>query len=333
MSSLISIIGSLNIDHVIRTPHIPGPGETLTSSFYSTNFGGKGANQAIACARLSRTRSLNLKSDNTNNIGRKEVLDGIRVQMIGAVGEDRIGIQFIQSLSKNGLDVSQISVAKDCKTGMAIVMVEEESGENRILLCPNANYSLKPTLFDSLPSPTPSLLVLQLEIPLWTIHRILEIAKAHKPPIPVLLNAAPAIRLERDKYEAITHLVVNETEAATLAKIHQDDLSHESGLVNTARWFLAQGVKNVVITLGARGSYFMSSDGERGFGNVRKVLVVDTTAAGDTFIGGYAVDVMRQQVLHQAFSLSSAVHFGHMAAEKCVQRQGAQESIPWLDEV
>lgn len=311
----ILIIGSLNKDLVTRTPRIPSAGETLTATAFDTGSGGKGANQAVACSRLSRYRDVT-----------KPVY--ANVKMIGAVGEDSFGHDLQSGLNSNSIDTSGVVVRKGEQTGIAVIIVEEENGENRILVLPNANYTLKPKDFDSLPLPLPELIVLQLEIPLDTVLRIIQLAKEKK--VEVLLNPAPALELPNEVYRGLSHLVLNETEAAILSKSDEKLDLYQSG-----RKFLELGVQNIVITLGGRGAFFCSSsDGQISeVIQAEKVKVVDTTAAGDTFVGAYAVKVAQHKGDRTPFDLRSAVSWANEAAKLTVQQEGAQNSIPWLDEI
>lgn len=309
----ITVIGSLNKDIVTRTSRVPSAGETLTATSFDTGNGGKGANQAVACARLSR------RKDRTD-------LQYADVQMIGAIGDDQFGRDLLESLNADGVHTKGIQKSEHEKTGVAIVIVEEKTGENRILVCPNANSTLVPENFTHVSAPYPDLIVLQLEIPLSTVLRIVEFA--HEKGIEVLLNPAPAVDIPDKIYKGVTHLILNETEASMLSKT-----SGDLELQPTARRFLQLGVRNVIITLGSRGAFYSSSEAERsgmiGAGNVN---VVDTTAAGDTFVGAYAVRVAKHKQDLTTFNLEEAVSWATKAASKTVESEGAQNSIPWLDE-
>lgn len=310
----ITVIGSLNSDLVTRTTHFPKPGETVISKSFSTGCGGKGANQAVACARLSRPE------------------DGeptINVKMIGAVGDDHLGGNLLTSLKGDGIDTSDIKVTTDHSTGTAVIIVEEDSGENRILVTPGANYSLQAEIFRQLPAPKPDLIVLQLEIPVETVVQIIRAArKAH---IDVLLNPAPAVSLPDDVYKDLQHLVMNESEAGVLSQLDRGDLPLHKYLNQVSEKCHKLGVINIIITLGAYGVFFSVTDcGENRTCHipaVEDVEVVDTTAAGDSFVGAYAIRVVRGE------SPEEAVRWANRAAAKTVGRKGAQDAIPWLDEL
>jgi ribokinase len=265
------------MDLVSYVPHHPLPGETLTSNGFNTSPGGKGANQAVACAKLSRTSQLT-----------EPLAD---VAMIGAVGQDAYG----------PADVSGVSIPQGLKTGVAVIIVDEPSGQNRIVVSPEANHSLRPEHFTQLPRPLPDLLIMQLEIPLDTVLQALSAAKSTS--VPVLLSAQP-----------------------------ESELDHLPGLRLTADLFLQRGVRNVIITLGGRGVYYASKNGRNGLLPAEKTTVVDTTAAGDTFVGSYALAAVRA-ASEDEFDIEAAVKEANRAAAKTVARKGAQVSIPWKDEL
>ncbi|KAF4626403.1 hypothetical protein G7Y89_g11757 [Cudoniella acicularis] len=274
---IITIIGSLNVDLTTYTSRIPTGGETCYANSFKTGSGGKGSNQASACGKLSRLPSLQNATAN--------------IQMIGAVGNDEYGRTLIRDLQSNGVDASRVLVRHDIETGVAVVLVEEDSGENRILVNAGANHSLIPEQFEKLPTPHPSLLVLQLEIPVATVVQILKTARQAN--VDVLLNPAPALALPDEAYLGLAHLVLNETEAVTLSGCSAIQIEETENLPTVAAIFHQKGVKNVIITLGGRGVFYSKENGECGFEKARKVPVVDTTAAGDTFIGAYALEAVK----------------------------------------
>lgn len=314
---VITVIGSLNIDLVTYTPGLPAGGETLTASSFHVGLGGKGASQAVACAKLSRT-----KSDVQNN---NEA--AVTVRMVGAVGDDAYGGMMTKGLERVGLDVSGIAARPGTKTGVAVIVVETDTSENRIMLSPEANALVRPEQFlDSIPAPKPDLLILQLEIPVETVLQIL--TTAQKDDMAVLFNPAPAIPIEETYYKAVSHLVMNETEASILSGRPESDLTTPEGRDGVAQGFHDLGVKNVLVTLGSQGVYYSTWEGRRGHVAAEKVTAVDTTAAGDTFIGAYAL-----QVVEDSFDIEKAVRIANKSASVTVRRRGAQESIPWRDEV
>ncbi|KAI0393179.1 Ribokinase-like protein [Xylariaceae sp. FL0594] len=337
---VITVLGSLNIDLVSYVSHHPLPGETMTASSFAVSPGGKGANQAVACAKLSRPRS-------HSRDGEEEETETAHIRMVGAVGADTYGSLLTRNLSSHGVDVSGVAAPPSLKTGIAIIVVDEPTGQNRIILSPEANHSLQPESFSSasspfLSDPKPDLLIMQLEIPLPTVLAALRAAR--EAGVPVLLNPAPAQELPADAYEGLAHLIVNETEASVLGGVDESVLDTESGLASVAEKFFARGVQNVVITLGGRGVYYLSSTagqdgkGKKGLVPALKANVVDTTAAGDTFVGQYALEVVGASAKDQGkgeggFDIEAAVHKANRAAAKTVEKLGAQDSIPWRDEL
>ena len=323
---VITIIGSLNTDLVTLTPRVPIGGETLTATSFSTGPGGKGANQAVGAVRLSRTNPHTTSTPSTSDV---------TVKMVGAVGADEFGPSLVNGMKADGIDTSGVRIIDGLSTGVAVILVEEESGENRILLNPGANHVLRPEDFltaESLGSPLPDLIILQLEIPLETVLQIIKTAK--KEGVDVLLNPAPAVKLPKDVFEGLAHLIVNESEAAILTGRKAEDVEVEGFDWNVVtNDFVENGVKNVVVTLGSKGAFFASQDlGGKGiFVKAEKVeKVVDTTAAGDTFVGAYAVGVVRKSGQKVG---EEDVRLACRAAGRTVEKKGAQSAIPWENEV
>jgi ribokinase len=324
---VITVIGSLNADLVTITERVPVGGETLTSKSFSIGAGGKGANQAVAAARVSRP---NPRNSSTSAAASSDVV----VKFIGAVGADQFGPTLVTGVAADGVDTSRIKVLQGETTGVAVILVEEATGENRILVNPGANYTVQPedfTSIESLGMPKPDLVVLQLEIPLQTVLTIIKHCQTAK--VAVLLNPAPAVPLPESVYEGLEHLIVNETEAAILSGQDVDEVNAKDfdwGIVTDE--FLKKGVKNVVVTLGGKGSY---SSGKIGGGSLlpaNKVKVVDTTCAGDTFVGAYA-SIYVGSLGKNGWDLKEAVRKSSKASELTVQRKGAQTAIPWADEL
>lgn len=303
----ITVIGSLNKDLITRTSRVPAGGETLTSESFATGSGGKGANQAVACARLGK-HDAHSEGD-------------VKVRMIGAVGDDSFGADLMDGLQRDGISTKDVQTLSHVKTGVSVIIVEERTGENRILFSPGANYSLEPehlqqALGHHPDLGPPDLIVLQLEIPLSRVLEALTLAMDRG--IEVLLNPAPAVELPDEAYRAITHLVMNETEAVTLSKVPGNDWGQ------VARKFQDLGVRNVIITLGGEGVFFATKT-QTGRMPAEKVEVIDTTAAGDTFVGAYAVSIVSKTK-----SVGEAVRTANKAAAMTVQKNGAQDAIPYL---
>ncbi|KAF4628890.1 hypothetical protein G7Y89_g9260 [Cudoniella acicularis] len=327
--NVITIIGSLNVDLVTLTPRVPAGGETLTATSFSTGPGGKGANQAVACGRLSRPNPKTTSKTTTSPENE------ITIKMLGAVGADEFSSALLESIRASYIDTNGIVIVPNQSTGVAVILVEESTGENRILLNPGANSHLQPSDFltvESLGTPTPDLIILQLEIPLPTVFQILKTAK--EAGVAVLFNPAPAVPLPLEVYPAITHLIVNETEAAILTDKPISEVEKEGfDWDNVAEVLLKRGAKNLIITLGSKGAYFSHAGLKKGgFVKAEPVTkVVDTTAAGDTFVGAYAVNVVRKG--GEGFVTEEDVRLACRASARTVEKKGAQSAIPWADEV
>jgi ribokinase len=324
----IAVLGSLNIDLVSYVPHHPLPGETLTATSFSLSPGGKGANQAVACAKLSRARGASSSQDAGATA---------HVSMVGCVGDDSYGTVLRENLATHGVDVSGVEVRAGTKTGVAIIVVDAPTGQNRIILSPEANHVLLPTDFADrtaletrLGGTLPDLLIMQLEIPINTVLAALRAAKDAG--VPIMLNPAPAVPLPDEVFCGLAYLVVNETEAAILGGVEESVLDTEEGLSRVALRFIEMGVENVIITLGGRGVYFLAGNTKlSGLVAAEKAKVVDTTAAGDTFVGQFALEVVAARGAD--FDVATAVRKANKAAARTVEKLGAQDSIPWRDEL
>ncbi|AXA90191.1 ribokinase [Massilia sp. YMA4] len=295
---MIVVIGSINMDLVLRVPRMPMPGETLSGGAFRTIPGGKGANQAVACARLGRSA----------------------VAMIGCVGDDAFGATLRAALAADGIDVDHVSVLPGVATGVASILVDAD-GQNSIVIAGGANDQLTPAHIDAaLPLlARASIVVLQLETPLDTVRHA--IATAYGMGKTVVLNPAPAARLPAGLLAQVDYLVPNEIEAAMLLGAAASD-DH----AGSAAALRAMGCRNVLVTLGAQGVHAALADGSRDC-PARAVTAVDTTAAGDTFIGGFVA------ALAGGADPASAIDLGQRAAAIGVTRHGAQTSIPYLNEL
>jgi ribokinase len=300
MQAQVVIVGSLNMDLVTRAPRLPRGGETLAGHSFVTVPGGKGANQAVAAARL-----------------------GARVAMIGCVGEDAYGAQLRAGLVAEGIDCQAVTSIAGEPSGIATIVVDDHS-QNTIIVVAGSNGHLSPAVverFDALLGQA-DILVCQLEIPMATVAHVLARGKALGKT--VILNPAPAHQaLPADWYPLIDYLIPNESEAALLTGLPVDSLATAEA---AAAVLLAAGAGKVIVTLGAQGSLFATPDGSRHF-PARAVQALDTTAAGDTFVGGFAAALAKGQ------SEAQAIAFGQAAAALSVTRAGAQPSIPTLSEV
>lgn len=299
MPAKVVVVGSLNMDLVTRASRLPRAGETLIGQTFSTVPGGKGANQAVASARL-----------------------GADVSMIGCVGTDAYGTQLRDALLVEGIDCQAVSTVEG-SSGVALIVVDDSS-QNAIVIVAGSNGELTPAslqAFDTVLQAA-DVIVCQLEVPMntvgYTLKRGRELGKT------VILNPAPASGpLPAEWYTSIDYLIPNESEAAALSGVTVDSI--DSAKV-AATQLVQAGAGKVIITLGSQGALF--TDGQR-FEHLQapKVKAVDTTAAGDTFVGGFAA------ALANGKGEAEAIRFGQVAAALSVTRAGAQPSIPTLHDV
>ena len=294
----VVVIGSSNIDMVAQVSHLPAPGETVGDANFMQSLGGKGANQAVAAARL-----------------------GGFVTFVTSLGNDMYADILKNHFKKEGITTDYIIDDVNHPTGTALIFVAD-SGENCIAVAPGANYSLLPgsiTHFSKVIDEA-DIIVMQAEIPYETIKKIALSAK--KKGKKVLFNPAPACRIDEELMKAIDILVVNELEAAFISGIEYTG----NNLEEIALSLLQAGARNAVITLGSQGVY-MKNDKEIIQLPGYKVNAIDTIAAGDTFCGALAVICAQREIDRDALSFANA------AAAIAVTRSGAQPSIPTLDEV
>ncbi|WP_443114397.1 ribokinase [Herbaspirillum seropedicae] len=297
---MIVIIGSVNMDLVLRVPRMPLPGETLAGDRFMTIPGGKGANQAVACARLAAP--------------------GTSVAMVACVGDDAFGGQMRQSITACGIDDRYIDEVAGEATGIASIMVDANA-QNSIVIAAGANGRLDVERIERarVLIEQASIVLLQLEVPMATVIHSIELA--HALGKTVVLNPAPAQALPRELLQKIDYLILNEIEAAMLAEEQSEDIPMLAQKLHDL------GARNVVVTLGEKGVYGSFADGQQRHLPARKVQAVDTTAAGDTFIGGFI------GAIAQGRDQFEAIAYAQAAAALSVTRVGAQTSIPTRDEV
>jgi len=288
----ISLVGSINMDLVYRVPYIVNNGETLHSSSHRVHFGGKGANQAVTASQL-----------------------GANVHFIGKVGKDDFGEQAIKNLQDKGVYVD--AVLKEGATGQALIQVTD-AGDNAIVLFPGANFLVTPKQIEqeSAIISSSKVLLLQLEIPLDAVEKAVEIASQHRKII--ILNPAPSQKLADSLLKNITFLTPNETELAQLTGI---ETTTEENIRSACSILLDKGVGTVVVTLGSKGSFYMNRE-ESGWVQALNIDTIDTTGAGDAFIGALAVGLCRGE------SLLSSINFATKVAAFVVTQLGAQPLIP-----
>jgi len=299
MNNKILVIGSSNTDMVLKTTRFPKPGETIIGGDFFVFQGGKGANQAVAAAKL-----------------------GGNVSFICKVGNDTFGRNAIKHYSKEGIDISSIFVDENSATGVAIITVNSE-GENSIVVASGANALLS---VDDLKETSDVLnssnwILTQLETPITTIEYLADYCRSENKNL--VLNPAPANNLPLSVYQELYLITPNETETELLTGIAVND---EASLERAVIVFKSRGVKNVIITLGSTGAYVNCGE-FIGFVNAYKVNAQDTTAAGDIFNGALLVALSNNE------SWETAVIFASKAAAISVTRMGAQTSVPTIDEV
>jgi len=295
----IVVVGSLNMDLVIGVPRMPLAGETIVGRDLQTIPGGKGANQAAAAAKL-----------------------GGRVAMVGRVGDDVFGPRLIENLRRQGVDADAVRIDGGAATGVALIMVDE-TGENSIVVSAGANgrVSVEDVASAEGLIGGARLLLLQHEVPLETVAHAIEMAARHG--VQVILNPAPAHSVSPELLSKVDYVVPNETEARTLTGVEVEDVVTAEV---AARKLLDHGVPVVIITLGEQGALLVTEGGASHV-PARQVEAVDTTAAGDAFIGGLAAALVK------GLPLPEAVRYATCAGTLATTVFGAQTSLPSADRV
>ncbi len=307
----ILVVGSLNTDLVVRAPRFPQPGETISGEDLQVIPGGKGANQAVAAARL-----------------------GSSVSMLGRVGKDNFGDLLLNNLKSNQVD-SQLVQRDDASTGTAIIIVDS-NGQNSIVLSAGANG--KVTSADITSFLDHKLLLLQLEIPLETVLSAAQ--RAHENGLRVILNPAPAQQIPDSLISLADFIIPNETELSLLTGLPVSDFNSTE---QAARKLLEQGAQNVIVTLGSKGALIVTR-AQVTYVDAYAVDVVDTTAAGDAFIGGFAAKLLESDSLlsniqehtltsTRALALQRAVRYGCACGALAATKFGAQPSLPTKEDV
>lgn len=297
-SNKIVVIGSANTDMVVKSKTLPSPGETILGGTFFMNAGGKGANQAVAAARL-----------------------GGNVTFIAKVGNDIFGRQTIEGLQKENINTDFVFIDADSPSGTALIMVNDD-GENCIVVAPGANATLLPADIGKIKGITDAgIILMQLETPMETILTVAKNAKANQQK--VIINPAPAQALSDELLNGLFLITPNETEATLLTGIKVVD---DNSASQAAEIFLNKGVQNVIITLGKQGAYFQNKNETLKI-NAPVVNAIDTTAAGDTFSGALTVAITEKM------TWDNAIQFAVKAASVSVTRMGAQASVPYRNEI
>jgi len=299
MPGRILVVGSSNVDLILRIPRFHGPGETITGESLVTSFGGKGANQAIAAKRL-----------------------GGRVNFITKLGDDHYGAAYRSYLIKHGFNVRGILIDKEHPTGLALIELIP-MGENRIIVSPGANGRLSPEDFRRLASfwNGVNVFVTQFEVPIPTVRKGLETARDHG--AITLLNPSPVTRFPLSLLSMVDFLVPNEWEAQALTGLR---MKQEQDIPKIAGRLVSMGARNVIITLGPKGLFFKNREEEIRMKAFR-VKAVDSTAAGDAFVGALACGLSENKPIGEVLGFASAG--GALATTKL----GAQPSLPLRSEL
>ena len=299
MNRKIVVIGSSNVDLLMKMDHLPEKGETVTDAEFFQVYGGKGANQAVAAARA-----------------------GGNVAFVNCVGEDAYTPQMVLNYKNDGIDTRFVFQEKGVASGHALIMIGGE-GMNYLSVAPGANYKLSPQkINEAMPViDEAAMIVMQYEIQEETIKYVIDLAKRKN--IPVLWNCAPARAFDLSYIPKINILVLNEVEAGFLAEM---TVETEADAEKAAQKLVDSGVEKVIITLGSKGAFVVTKNEKVSVPSF-KVKAVDTTAAGDTFCGAFAV------ALVEGKSLKEALQFASAAAAISVTRMGAQPSAPARKEI
>ena len=300
MAVRVTVVGSINIDLVTQVARFPEPGETLLGGDLKTIPGGKGANQAVAAARL-----------------------GAEVAMVGRLGDDVFATRLRKNLVEDGVDVTFVSESAETASGAAMIVVDND-GQNSIVVASGANAKVTAQDVNRAAEAITmaDVLLLQLEIPLEAVRRAAEIA--HENEVKVVLNPAPAQRLPADILSLVDILIPNESELSALSGLRTTNLKE---MKIAASKLSSSGVETVILTAGENGALLARTAVDRHFPAFSLKKVVDTTAAGDAFVGGVATAVAEGK------SLSDAVSWGNAAGALAITRAGAQPSLPTRTEV
>lgn len=296
----VTIVGSLNVDTTLRIKRMPLPGETLAAESKSSAAGGKGANQAVSAAR-----------------------SGAQTAFIGEVGKDNSGQMMLDEMKANGIDVAGIRENDQVGTGTASILLDE-NGQNSILIYGGANQQLSPTDVEAAKDKITAadFVVAQFETPQAATLRAFQLAKANG--VTTILNPAPAQKIDPEVLKLTDLIIPNETESAELTGVIITD---ETSMLISAAKFAQMGVRNLIITVGAKGAFYCTQDGYS-FIPAFKVNAVDTTAAGDTFIGA-----LSSQLKPDMSNIEKALVYAQRASSLAVQKMGALPSIPTREQI
>lgn len=300
MANKVTVVGSLNVDTTLRVKRMPLPGETLSSESKTNAAGGKGANQAVAASRA-----------------------GAETKFVGRVGTDQAGEFMVNSLSDNHIDTRFIVKDDETGTGSATILLDD-NGQNSILVYGGANQKVNHEDVEKARAAIENadFVIAQFETPQAATLEAFKIAKAKG--VKTILNPAPAAEINPEILKVTDLIVPNETECAALTGV---GITDEASMLKAADRFAEMGVKNLIITVGSKGAFYCTPT-EHDFVPAFKVKAVDTTAAGDTFIGA-----LSSQLDADFSNIKVALTFAQRASSLTVQRMGALPSIPTLSEI
>lgn len=298
-NSNVTVVGSANMDLMVKSDRLPFPGETIVGERFSTYIGGKGTNQAIAASRM-----------------------GAMVHMVARVGQDDFGTTLLNKFAAENIDSKHVCIDTGTNTGIAVITVDR-SGENHIIIIPQANGKLSENDIDQAKAviSNSSVLLLQMEVPVETSIHAARIARTNN--TLVILNPAPATDLPKALVDLVDIIIPNETEAEYLTGIKIND---EEDCKNAADILLERGISDVIITLGKQGAFIRTNDAFC-IHPALHVDVVDTTAAGDAFCGALAAS------LAVGFDLTESVKYGVTAGSLAATKLGAEPSLPQYSDV
>jgi len=298
LKPIITVVGSMNMDLVIKVNEIPQIGETLLGNELLQIPGGKGANQGVAIAKL-------------NN----------EIIFLGKVGKDVFGDALIESMKESGVNIEHIEKT-DESTGIAVINVDKY-GNNNIIVIPGANGDVDKGYLQRhlIAFEKADIVVFQLEVPLETVKEGLKIAR--KLGKTTILNPAPAYELDDEIIQNVDILIPNEHELERISKIKVTD---QDSILKAANILLQKGIKQIIVTLGGKGVLYIDINGYKFF-EAYKVNVVDTTAAGDSFIGGFVSSYIENG------NIEKSIEIGQKTAALAIQKVGAQSSLPTKEEV
>jgi ribokinase len=296
---MIIVFGSINVDYAVRVVRFPAPGQTIHSPSYELYAGGKGANQALACAR-----------------------SGVKTALVGKVGDDAMATKILNNLRRNEVITSGVAVSDVLPTGVAFVTTDSK-GENQIVVCAGANGDVSATQIPDEVLKEGNVLVLQMEVPIE--ENLTLMRRAKEKGVKIVLNLAPAYHISQKALEMVDYLIVNESEAHIIAEIVGIGVSQDYLLL--AKALAAKSGHTCVVTLGENGAVACDADGKGWRVPAHPVEVVDTTGAGDCFCGTFAA------AIHSKFALGTALRRANVAAGLSCTKDGAQESYPYIADI